>query len=81
MGLESVTNINDLVATNPVATDAVSAGDDHIRALKLALKTDFPNFATVTTGMTATQAELSILAGVTAGTVTASKGVVVGFYF
>lgn len=78
MGLESVTNINDLVATNPVATDAVSAGDDHIRALKLALKTDFPNFTTVTTGMTATQAELSILAGVTAGTVTASKGVVVG---
>ena len=77
MGLESVTNINDLVATNPVATDAVSAGDDHIRALKLALKTDFPNFTTVTTGMTASQAELSILAGVTAGTVTASKGVVV----
>ncbi len=74
MGLETVTDINDLDISNPLGTDPRSQGDDHIRNIKKALKTDFPS---ITGAMTATQAELNVLDGVTAGTVTASKGVVV----
>ena len=46
MGLETVLNISDLVSTNPLVTDEVGAGDDHLRNIKVALKTDFPNFVT-----------------------------------
>ena len=63
MGLEAVTHISDLVITNPVgATDPKSQGDDHIRNIKKALRTDFPN---ITGPVTSTQAELNILDGVT----------------
>ena len=75
MALESVTYISDLVTTNPVATDDVSQGDDHLRAIKTGLAGSFPNFAGA--AMTSTEAELNVLDGVTAGTVTASKGLVV----
>ena len=74
MALESVTNIDDLNAANPVVGDPVSEGDDHIRNIKTALTTDFPNIGGV---MSATHTELNALYGVTAGTVTASKGLVV----
>lgn len=74
MALESVTNIDDLNAANPVVGDPVSEGDDHIRNIKTALTTDFPNISGV---MSATHTELNALYGVTAGTVTASKGLVV----
>lgn len=63
MGLESVTHIADLVPTNPVnATDQVAQGDDHIRNIKLALKTDFAN---ITDAVTATHTELNYLDGAT----------------
>lgn len=62
MALESVTNIADLVMTNPTATDPKSEGDDHIRNIKKALKTDLPN---ITGPITATQAELNVLDGIT----------------
>lgn len=66
MGLETVTHISDLVVTNPVGpTDIIQYGDDHIRNIKVALKTDFPN---ITGAMTATQAELNILDGATLST-------------
>lgn len=78
MGLESVTYISDLVSTNPVSSDLKSAGDDHIRNIKAALRATFPNItATVTAshselntliGVTATASELNKLAGVTATT-------------
>lgn len=74
MGLETVAHIDDLDATNPLGTDSRSKGDDHIRNIKLALTTDLPN---ISGAMTATHTELNVLDGVTAGTVTASKGVVV----
>jgi hypothetical protein len=51
MGLESVTNIADLVRTNPTGADAKSAGDDHLRNIKTALLNDivgFPGAVTVT---------------------------------
>ena len=37
MALEPVTNLDDLVVTNPTDTDPVSEGDNHIRNLKVAL--------------------------------------------
>lgn len=43
-GLETPCNyISDLVATNPLSSDLASTGDDHLRCIKLALKTTFPN--------------------------------------
>jgi len=67
MGLEDLTGgakyISDLVNTNPVgATDAVSAGDDHIRGIKNVILNTFPN---ITGAVTSTAAELNILDGVT----------------
>lgn len=43
MALESATYIDDLVDTNPTATDDVSQGDDHIRLLKSTIQASFPN--------------------------------------
>lgn len=69
MGLESVTYISDLVATNPVgATDPKSQGDDHLRNIKLALLNTFPN---ITGEVVATHAQISALAG---GTLAAANG-------
>lgn len=42
MPLESATYIDGLVSTNPTTGDALSAGDDHIRLIKAALKASFP---------------------------------------
>jgi hypothetical protein len=44
MALETVTDIDDLVITNPTSTDPKSAGDDHLRNIKIALKNGFPGF-------------------------------------
>lgn len=62
MGLETATYISDLVPTNPVLGDPVSAGDDHIRLIKQAIKTTFPN---ITGAMNASHSELNYLVGVT----------------
>ncbi len=43
MGLESVSVVSDLVASNPLGTDNESQGDDHLRAIKSGLRTTFPN--------------------------------------
>lgn len=45
MALETVTHISDLVVTNPTSTDPKSEGDNHLRNIKTALKTDFPNIS------------------------------------
>lgn len=61
MGLEAATYISQLVATNPVgATDPKSQGDDHLRLIKSALLSTFPNFTAA--AMNATQAQLNVLA-------------------
>jgi len=62
MALESVDHIDDLVITNPTATDGLTQGDDHIRNIKKALRADLLN---ITGPITATQAELNILDGAT----------------
>ncbi len=62
MGLESGTEISDLVSTNPTTTDKRRQGDDHLRLIKNVLKTTFPNINGVTTP---TLAEFNFLLGVT----------------
>ena len=85
MALESTTYIDGLVATNPTGTDARSQGDDHIRLVKSAIRTTFPNIAGAVTathtelnlidGYTGTTAELNYNDVPTLGTVEASKTV------
>jgi hypothetical protein len=59
MGLEAATHINQLVSTNPIgAADPKSQGDDHLRLIKGALVTDFPNIGAPVTG---TPAQLNAL--------------------
>lgn len=43
MGLETPTWVNDFVTSNPVGSDGMSQGDNHIRNMKTALKNTFPN--------------------------------------
>ena len=62
MSVESATYINGLTATNPVAGDVVSEGDDHIRLLKSTIKATFPN---VSGAVSATHTQLSYVTGVT----------------
>lgn len=66
MGLETVTFISDLNASNPVGTtDPKSQGDDHLRNIKLGLLNSFPN---LTGAMTASHTELNNLDGITGKT-------------
>lgn len=62
MALETGTYISDLVATNPVAGDAKSQGDDHLRLIKSTVKATFPN---VSNAVTPTHTELNYVDGVT----------------
>jgi len=67
MGLEIGTTIQSLVSSNPTVEDPVSQGDDHIRLIKAVLKAIFPGvlgqgFATP---ITATEAQLNFVTGVT----------------
>lgn len=71
MGLESGEYINSLVATNPLATDEIQQGDDHIRLLKSTIKNTFPNVAGE---VTASHTELSLLGGVPATLTTTEIG-------
>lgn len=70
MGLESVNHISDLDDKNPLAGDNVSQGDDHIRNIKKALLTDFPN---INAAVSATPAQLDYTTVTTLGTAEASK--------
>jgi hypothetical protein len=65
MGLETGTYISELVSANPLATDPISQGDDHLRLIKTVLKNQFSGLAG-TTAVTSSGAELNILDGVTA---------------
>lgn len=62
MPLESATYISDLNASNPLATDGVSVGDDHIRLIKNVAKITFPN---VSGAVTPTHTVLNYMLGVT----------------
>ena len=43
MALESANYIDELVITNPTATDPVSQGDDQLRLIKKVVKQSFPS--------------------------------------
>lgn len=58
MGLEVATMIHQLVVTNPTAADKIRQGDDHIRLIKVALKTSFPGITGV---LTKTHTALNLL--------------------
>lgn len=60
MALETGTYISDLVVTNPTASDPKSAGDDHLRFIKSAIKTTFPNVAGA---VTVTHTQINSVAG------------------
>jgi hypothetical protein len=62
MPLESATYVSGLNSSNPVAGDGVSAGDDHIRLVKLTLVNSFP---AVAGAVTASHTELNYVDGVT----------------
>lgn len=56
MSLEAATFINGLVATNPLGSDPISSGDDHIRLIKATILNTFPN---VTGAVTKTHTQLN----------------------
>ena len=72
MAKETATYISQLVATNPVASDSVSVGDDHLRMLKTVLKTQFSGLSG-TTAVTASEAEMNYLDIASLGTSADSK--------
>jgi hypothetical protein len=63
--------IDDLVATNPVSSDLVSSGDEHLRGVKNVLKN---SFGAVTGAVTATHTELNYTDGVTSAIQTQIDG-------
>ena len=43
MALETGNYIDDLVITNPTASDPISQGDDHLQLIKKVVKQSFPS--------------------------------------
>jgi hypothetical protein len=56
MPLETATYINQLDAANPLGSDPIASGDDHLRLIKAAVKATFPN---ITGPVTMTQAQVN----------------------
>lgn len=71
MALEAGTYISDLVVSNPLPTDPKSQGDDHLRLIKSTVKATFPN---INGAVTASDEELSFVAGVTSAVQTQING-------
>lgn len=81
MGLEAVTHITDLVETNPDgAVDPKSAGDEHLRNIKKAIKNTFQG-TTKIRATVATAAELRTLASPGVNAATAVIPGVASFYW
>lgn len=59
MALETATYINQLDAANPLGSDPIASGDDHLRLIKSTLKATFPN---ITGAVTKTQTDINNLA-------------------
>lgn len=67
MALETGSYISDLNTSNPQSTDSVSQADDHIRLIKSAVKTTFPN---ITGAVTKTHSQINDLLEKAGGTMT-----------
>lgn len=61
MPIETTTYIDGLDANNPAGTDQIAEGDNHIRLLKSAIKSTFPN---LTGAVTVTQEDLNATANI-----------------
>ena len=66
MGVETATFISQLSATNPLATDPISEGDDQIRLVKEVLQAQFTSLGAA--AVTATAAEVNLIDGYTGTT-------------
>jgi hypothetical protein len=64
MGIETATYISQLVDTNPLESDPVSQGDNHLRLIKSVLQSQFTTLGAA--AVTTTAAELNLLDGKTA---------------
>lgn len=58
MPLETASYINQLDAANPLGSDPIASGDDHIRLVKASVKNTFPN---ITGPVSLTQAQINSL--------------------
>lgn len=67
MPLETAQYINQLDAANPLGSDPIAAGDDHLRLIKAAIKATFPN---ITGPVNLTQADINDLLKKAGGTMT-----------
>ncbi len=76
MALETFNFLDSLVPDNPVVSDGLVNGDDHIRGIKLALKNTFP---ALTGAVTVTQDAINTAAGWATSGVPTLKGA--GVYF
>ena len=67
MGLETGSTISSLIASNPTSSDPVNQGDNHLQLIKSVLKAQFPGAGGLgyATAITATEAELNALHGLT----------------
>lgn len=67
MGIEAGTTLSQLRDDWPLVNDPVHRGDDHLRLIKQVLKAQFPGVAGdgLASPITATEAELNYLSGVT----------------
>ena len=69
MGLETALYIDQLNASNPLAVDPKSQGDDHLRLIKTVLQTQFPYLGEAAVNTTA--AQINVLTEITEGRVLA----------
>jgi len=75
MPLESATYLSQLNASNPLASDGVQQGDDHLRLIKAALQNTFENFTDAP--LTSTQAQLDgAVTAIANGTLKLTSGAV-----
>ena len=67
MGLETGSTIASFITSNPTSSDPVNQGDDHLRLIKSVLQAQFPGTGGLgyATAITATEAELNYVHGVT----------------
>ena len=67
MGLETGSTISSFITSNPTSSDPVNQGDDHLRLIKSVLQAQFPGAGGLgyATAITATEAELNALHGLT----------------
>ena len=59
MGLESATWVDDLIITNPIGTDTIPQGDDHLRLIKTVMKNTFKGFSKAFYAPTTTSSQTS----------------------